>query len=118
MNAANKLKTKCPRGHFYTPSNTRLNKVGSRLCIACEREVNDSKFTERQRQLLYALAGGKYYSRHERVEQKLRRLGYIVGEYSDPELKITKKGRDLVAKWRAEVAGRTEEIQAAEEQAA
>ena len=33
----NKVKTHCPRGHAFTPENTRLNKQGSRMCAICKR---------------------------------------------------------------------------------
>lgn len=34
----NRAKTSCPRGHPYSPENTRLSKSGSRTCRTCERE--------------------------------------------------------------------------------
>lgn len=29
------LRTHCPRGHEYTPGNTRINAAGSRVCVTC-----------------------------------------------------------------------------------
>lgn len=34
----NQRKEECPRGHAYTPENTRLCKRGWRTCITCERQ--------------------------------------------------------------------------------
>lgn len=36
--AAMRAKTHCPRGHAYSPENTRLNSRGGRLCKTCIRE--------------------------------------------------------------------------------
>lgn len=36
--AENARKTHCPKGHEYTPGNTRRNKIGWRWCIECSRE--------------------------------------------------------------------------------
>lgn len=33
----NLLKTHCPKGHEYTPVNTRITSHGSRACRSCER---------------------------------------------------------------------------------
>lgn len=40
LQARNKAKTQCPKGHVYDKANTRLNKNGGRACKACERERN------------------------------------------------------------------------------
>lgn len=34
----NLKKTHCPKGHEYSPSNTRITGAGSRACRACERD--------------------------------------------------------------------------------
>lgn len=34
--------THCPRGHEYTPENTRKNQAGHRWCIACDRARGSS----------------------------------------------------------------------------
>lgn len=36
-----RLKTHCPSGHKYTPSNTGRRKDGSRRCRACDREYHN-----------------------------------------------------------------------------
>lgn len=36
--ARNARKTHCPKGHEYTPENTRTPPSGGRWCLACERE--------------------------------------------------------------------------------
>lgn len=33
---ANRRKTECPRGHAYTPENTRIDSAGKRRCRQCE----------------------------------------------------------------------------------
>lgn len=38
----NSVKTHCPRGHEYTPANTRMSK-GSRNCRKCQREGYQSR---------------------------------------------------------------------------
>jgi len=40
---ANAAKTHCPRGHEYTPENTRHNGRGSRDCRACRRSARTQR---------------------------------------------------------------------------
>lgn len=35
--------THCPRGHKYTPENTRTTKQGWRYCVACKREKSRAR---------------------------------------------------------------------------
>lgn len=47
----NLLKTHCPKGHGYTPGNTRITGKGGRVCRACERSraqaIRDRKREQR-----------------------------------------------------------------------
>jgi hypothetical protein len=56
-------RTHCPRGHEYTPENTRIKTSGSRSCRACDGVYRDSHRAERRAQ-------GRAYMRRRRVEQK------------------------------------------------
>ena len=38
------LITKCPRGHEYSEENTRINKLGHRRCIQCERSAGVARW--------------------------------------------------------------------------
>lgn len=45
-----KDKTHCPKGHEYTPENTRTNAKGHRWCRTCQAEYNASRKTDSARQ--------------------------------------------------------------------
>lgn len=47
--AKNAAMTHCKRGHEFTPSNTRVNKSGSRCCRTCERNRMASVRSNRKR---------------------------------------------------------------------
>jgi hypothetical protein len=38
FSALNAAKTHCPKGHAYSVTNTRVDKLGKRFCRACQRE--------------------------------------------------------------------------------
>lgn len=43
VGAKNKVKTHCPRGHEFTPRNTRINTAGSRVCRPCHRDRENAR---------------------------------------------------------------------------
>ena len=45
--AQNAVKVRCPRGHPYTPENTRTNALGWRWCRTCHREWNRREYALR-----------------------------------------------------------------------
>lgn len=57
--ALNIPKTHCPKKHEYTPENTRIDKLGRRTCITCQREAY---------RRWYASRGGKQLSTDQRMK--------------------------------------------------
>jgi hypothetical protein len=49
--------THCPRGHEYTPDNTRVSR-GKRNCRACEK-IHHRNLTERRRKARASTGGGE-----------------------------------------------------------
>jgi hypothetical protein len=45
-NKANARKTHCPRGHEYSPENTRVNGRGSRTCLACDHAYGKARWAK------------------------------------------------------------------------
>ncbi len=48
LKARNDAITECPRGHPYTPENTRRDRKGSRNCRTCDK-ANAARWTEKRR---------------------------------------------------------------------
>lgn len=46
---AGAAKTHCPRGHEYTPENTRITRSGGRACRACQRIANAERRAQARR---------------------------------------------------------------------
>lgn len=43
LTARHAAKTRCPAGHLYDEANTRIDKRGSRICRACDRDRQRKK---------------------------------------------------------------------------
>jgi len=52
--AVNAAKTHCPKGHEYTPENTRIHTGGRRQCIACSRAYDRARYAKQPRGSYYA----------------------------------------------------------------
>jgi hypothetical protein len=67
-------KTHCPKGHEYSPENTRLNRKGGRVCLQCNRAAYRdwaarNRDKERERKL------ADYYANHDARKETMR-AGY------------------------------------------
>lgn len=75
--AINARKTKCIRGHEFSPENTRYKKTGARICIECDRQRCLASYYRCREQRLadqkryYAARKATSYTRTPQQEQEL-----------------------------------------------